>query len=312
MIQFDLKDIGVIDKENQTVATELFNNLYVNKEKRCTFKIGYLQIIGGYGILERAQRIDAHSSKECIIKHAKDSTFSIYNEAVLQHISHSRLKKYNLEWAIAEVYDIFKKQSVVHFSMQYINGSQLHTFLLKSLNPEKDFIDCLLQVSVVLYYLERDLYLDHRDLRYANIFVVSDKRTFNYTSSTETYTFDSDFHICLLDFGFACVGKNRTLINASEEIFHSSEQCFKPGRDLFQLLCSLWSIQEIRNRMSSAFQAVVDSWFSYKDTNYSNLVKNIKKADWSYVLTSEDSFTFLPLVPENLIKTLRSLKHKYN
>jgi hypothetical protein len=63
--------------------------------------------------------------------------------------------------------------------------------------------------------------------------------------------------------------------------------------------------------MSSTFQAVVDSWFSYKDTNYSNLVKNIKKADWSYVLTSEDSFTFLPLVPENLIKTLRSLKNKY-
>jgi len=310
MIQFDLKDIGVIDKEKQTVALELFNSLYVFKEKRCTFKINETQIIGGYGVLEGAIRIDAHGKSLCIIKHPKDKSFSIYNEAVLQYISYITLKKYGLQWCVAKVYDIFNKQSIIHFSMQYIKGCQLHTFLLKSLTPERDFIYCLLQLSIALYYLSNDIHLDHRDLRYANVFVVAEEKNIHYSIAGLEYTLDTPFHICLLDFGFACIGKNTTIINASEGIFHSSERCSKPGRDIFQLLCSLWSIQEVRYRMSNEFQSTVDSWFTYKDINYSSLAKHIKKADWSYVLTSEPMFTFPPLLPENLIKILNDLKNK--
>jgi hypothetical protein len=310
MIQFDLKHIGVIDKENQTVALELFNTLYVAKEKRCIFKISGKKIIGGYGILECAERIDAIRKTLCIIKHPKDTTFSIYNEAVLQYISYMTLKKYGLEFCIPEVYDIFKKQISIHFSMQYIDGCQLHTFLLKSLTPEKDFISCLLQLSIILYYLTNDLHLDHRDLRYANVFVVAQEKKINTNIEGHIYSFTTSFHICLLDFGFACIGKNTTIINASDGIFHAAERCSKPGRDLFQLLCSLWSIPEVRYRMSNEFQSTVDSWFTYKDINYSNLAKHIKKADWSYVLTSEPSFTFPPLLPENLIKILNDLKNK--
>ena len=311
MIQFDLKHIGVIDKENQTVAIELFNNIYVNKEKRCTFNILKKQIIGGYGILEYAERFDSNGKKNCIIKHPKDKNFSIYNETVLQYISYITLKKYNLEWMVSEVFDIFKKQSIIYFSMQNIIGCQLHTFLLNSLHPERDFIDCLLQLSIALYYLEKDIHLDHRDLRYANIFVVDEKKKFTCSIDSTIITVDTLFHICLLDFGFACIGKNTTIINASEGIFHTYERCSKPGRDIFQLLCSLWAIEEIRAKMSSEFQTIVDSLFTYNNMNYSNLAKNIKKTDWTYVLTSEDSFTFPPLLPENLIKTLFILKPKY-
>jgi serine/threonine protein kinase len=310
MIQFDLKDIGVIDKETKTVALELFNTLYMFKEKRCTFKISGKKIIGGYGILERAERVDAHGKTLCIIKHPKDTTFSIYNEAVLQYISYMTLKKYGLEFFIPQVYDIFKKEISIHFSMQYIAGCQLHTFLLKSLTPERDFIYCLLQLSIALYYLSNDIHLDHRDLRYANVFVVAEEKKIHCNIAGLEYSLTSPFHICLLDFGFACIGKNTTIINASEGIFHDAERCSKPGRDLFQLLCSLWSIQEVRYRMSNEFQSTVDSWFTYKDINYSSLAKHIKKADWSYVLTSEPSFTFPPLLPENLIKILNDLKNK--
>ena len=175
--------------------------------------------------------------------------------------------------------------------MERIFGEFIHIFLLNSKNPEKDFILCLLQISIILHILEKTINLDHRDLRVTNIFVVNTPKELKFTIDHKTYLYNCDYHICLLDFGFACIGNKPTIINATEEMFNKNERCFKPGRDLFQLLISILSLELLIN----------------KKHNYINLLKSNSKADLSYIATLDDDFSHEDLLPENFIKFLIQL-----
>ena len=101
--------------------------------------------------------------------------------------------------------------------MDEIKGEFLHTFLKKSTQPEKDFIHCFIQICVALYILQKEINLDHRDLRYANIYIVETPIHFPLKIiNNEPLLYSCNFHICILDFGFACLGHKPTLINAAE------------------------------------------------------------------------------------------------
>ena len=85
----------------------------------------------------------------------------------------------------------------------------------------------------------------------------------------------------------------------------------KPGRDIFQLLASIWCIKEIKDRMSSRFSDIINSFYKYNEYDFSTLLKDETKADWSYVITNKNNFIFPPLIPENLLETLYQLKKSF-
>ena len=236
------------------------------------------EVIGGYGILYYAVRYDTNSYRDCIVKKSIDISFNVLNESILQHISHNILKKCKLEYMIPKVFDVYKKKNNIQFSMEHINGEYIHSFLVNSNQVEKDFIFCLLQISLALHILEKDICLDHRDLRVTNVFVVKNPKEIMFTIDNKTYLYYCDFHICILDFGFACIGSKPTCINATEEMFKKEQRCFKPGRDLFQLLISLLSLESIKNKFNYMFYNKIASLLINDDKNYTNLLNTNKKS----------------------------------
>ena len=317
MVGFNLNPLGInvfFDLSNnktkhieEQLPKELFDGSIIdkNKRKRCVLNFKKKIILGGYGILQETVRIENNNIKECFIKYSKEKTLNILNEALLQYVSYLVLQKYDIHYMISNVYDIYKRNDIIFFCMKKINGMSILNFLLESKHTERDFIDSLIQLCIILYILKKDIYLDHRDLRYTNLYIVKQNTNIHYNE----YILNTNFHICLLDFGFACIGPKQTIINASEDIFQNSEECLKPGRDLFQIVASLMCLKEFRDKINISFLKILDSLFIYNGTDYSKLAKI--SCEWTYILTSESSFNFPFFAPENFIKYLYDLRKSY-
>ena len=328
MVIFNLKKIGVdldidlskdeTDLIEKNLPVELIDGsiIDIRRKKRCILEFKNRTIIGGYGILQELYRIDEKARVSCYVKYSKEKSFNILNEALLQYISYTTLKKYKIEYMISKVYDIYKRNETIFFTMEKINGNSVLQYILESDTPERVFIDILIQLCIVLLILKKEIYLDHRDLRYTNLFIVKEKTDIHlefYAKSAKSekkeYRLSTPFHICLLDFGFACIGKEETVINASEDIFQKKEICLKAGRDMFQIVASLFCIKEFRDKLNPNLLKIVESWFIYKKTDYSKLAKS--SCEWTYILTSEESFNSSFFVEENFLNYLYGLKKEY-
>jgi hypothetical protein len=305
-----------INYDNYIGFEDLFGNIIdKNKKKRCTIRYTNSTVSGGYGIIQFAKRIEHSVEKDIVVKRLiGDEKTNLFKEALLQYVSYISLKNYNLSYFVSKVYDIFYKMDtsdkkyVLHFSMEEIKGIFINTFLKNSLSPEKDFIDSFIQICVALYIFQNDINLDHRDLRYANIYIVEKAIEFPLKILNDNILYTCNFHICILDFGFACIGHKPTLINAAEGFIQNEERCFKPGRDLFQLLVSIWCKKDIRSKMSKEFIEIINSMLCYNEYDYSKITESNEDSKWPYSLTMDDSFSFIPLLPKNLLIKLIELK----
>jgi len=319
-LKIDLKNPVFLNYEKFIGFEDLFGNIIDKKRRtRCTVKYSSKQIVGGYGIITFAKRTVNSDTKNCVVKRLLgDEELNLLKEVFLQHTSYLILKKYNLNIFIPKIYDIFykldttKNKYILHFSMEEVLGIFFHTFLKKSETPEKDFIDSFIQISIALYILENELNLDHRDLRYANIYIVEKPVNIILQLIDKKIDYTCNFHICILDFGFACIGNKPTVLNAAEGFMQKEERCFKPGRDIFQLLISIWSKRSIRSKMSDKFVDNINALLCYGEYDYSNITEASEDSKWPYSLTMDDNFSFAPLLPKNLLIKLMELKNEYN
>ncbi len=130
------------------------------------------------------------------------------------------------------------------FCMSYVSGRTLYSFMKKHWKPttkqenSRALIEIMAQVAYILYYLQKYLRLNHRDVKVNNILIrtrkdpiileLADSRILTY------------YEITLIDFGFACVGcpppKQPTTAFQAGSWFPFGELCCKKGRDLTQLL----------------------------------------------------------------------------
>jgi serine/threonine protein kinase len=315
-LKLDLKNANFETIEKYIGFEDLFGNIIDKlRQKKCNIKYKKKTISGGYGFIYFGKR----NSQDVVIKRLLYSEkTNLLKEAILQYISYCTLQKYNLHYFIPKVYDIFYKIDIndskykLHFSMEEIKGEFMHLFLKNSSYPEKDFIHSFIQICVALYILQKEINLDHRDLRYANIYIVQKPIQFSLTILSEDIQYTSDFYITILDFGFSCIGHKPTVINAAEGFLHNEERCFKPGRDLFQLLISVWCKSEIRNKMNPEFIEKINAILSYNNYDYSKITEINEDSKWPYSLTMEDNFSFIPLLPKNLLIKLIELKKQYD
>ena len=320
-----LKDIYSIDLSKDLIFENIFGDILDhNKNNRCKIVLNNNIMTGGYGIIYFGKRQNNHGSVNDIVvkKLSIHKPYNLLIEAILQHSSYTILEKYNIQYMIPKVYDIYNKidsnlnispRYVIHFCMEEIKGIFIHDFLRESHTPEKDFILAFIQICIVLNILEKELMFNHRDLRYTNIYVVKKNTEIKFTLKEKTYKIISGFYICILDFGFACIGTQQSILNAANGIIQNEEKCMKPGRDLFQLLISIWCKKNIRNKMKPSFIEEINNLLKTNNKDYTQLIiSKHEDSKWPYNLTRGDTFNFIELSPENLFETLYNIWAKHN
>jgi hypothetical protein len=118
--------------------------------------------------------------------------------------------------------------------------------------------------------------------------------------------------VVILDFGFSCLGNAEgiAVVSLSDGILPRLDPCPKEGRDLFQLISSLWSVQQIRSVIGPSLSADIELLLSYRNKSYMNLITKTMEQRWVYILVSDDAFKHPPLHPISLLEFL-SIKYPH-
>lgn len=277
-------------------------SIRIGGKERCKIIYGTVMNRGGYGKIYKCKRISSDIQDVCV-KVPHNPSFSLCSEGLLQWIASETLKEVGVQGAIPEIYDIFQYAGETRIAMSYIKGVSSIDYILNSSTPEITFVQVVVQVCLILGYLEEKIYLDHRDLKADNLWIRNSPVSYSVSCGGKVWTLSAPFQVVVLDFGFGCLGlpDGNSVVSLSDGILPKFDPCPKEGRDVFQLFVSLWSFSSIRNKMSSTFQAEIDILLSYKNKPYTSLIKESIDTRWVYLLVSDPVFKYPPLSPLSLL-----------
>ena len=273
--------------------------IYVNQIKRCKLVYKEINNQGRYGLIQKCYRVDStNKSSIVVVKRPRSLSISLAPEGIIQALCFKTITKHGLYGSIPKPYDIFIVSNEVRYSMEYIDGMNLNTYLnLPGINIEKTFLNCLMQLCFILYVLEIDLHFDHRDLRIENIWIrpLHSEKIYSLTIDGKIYKVAFKFQVILLDFGFACIGnfKRRAVVNLGNEVFSPIDPCPKIGRDMYQFLNSFFENKQFHEKFSREILEQFKFWMK----PYTIINSNI-----SYLITQNPAFENKYLQPIELIR----------
>ena len=276
------------------------------KTKRCSIEYGRRADKGAYGLITHIKRTP--SLGDLCVKSPHRPDVSLCAEAVLQWHTSRTLRAAGIHGAVPHIYDIFQYAGETRFSMDYIDGISAVQAVMEAADPDALWLQILGQVSLILGFLEENIFLDHRDLKADNLWIRQVPIEYTLRVGGHIWHIAAPFQVVLLDFGFACLGgtDGNATVSLGAGIIPKMDPCPKEGRDLFQLVASMWSIPVIRARASREIQAVMDSLLKNRGASFVDLVHQNQQMHWIYLAVSDSAFRHPPLHPVALLLKLSS------
>jgi serine/threonine protein kinase len=299
-----------------TIDIESLPKQYINgairigEAARCTIQYKTIQNRGGYGSIYLANRKDCSGTQEICVKIPHEKGFSLCPEAIIQCIVFHTLEAAKIRGAVPRVFDIFQYAGETRFSMSFIQGQRAIDYIIASATPEITLLQYVAQVALLLGFLEHTVHFDHRDLKADNTWIRCEPIDYRVCIGQTTWHVAAPFQVVLLDFGFSCLGNadGYAAVSLSDGILPRVDPCPKEGRDLFQLISSLWSVPQIRALIGRQLSGDIELLLSYKNRPYSGLITKTLELQWVYLLVSDFAFKHPPLHPIALLEML-SIKY---
>jgi serine/threonine protein kinase len=264
---------------------------------RCKLSYGTIINQGRFGLIQRCTRSVGLKEEALVVKRPRNPIVSLVPEAFMQSICSQVLATAGFPHTVPKVFDIFVFADEVRFSMEWIAGCSLLEFLDDRLSQEGDelFLNCILQVSCILYVLEKELGFDHRDLKPDNLWVQNLAAPIKYRIQLGgvSHEFTILHRIVLLDFGFSCVGTgDKMLVNLGDAI-PDMDSCPKDGRDMYHLLNRLLTHPTIKRELSRELHETIRSWMHPYE---------IQDPSLTHLMTANVSFSIQSLKAERIIQ----------
>ena len=266
---------------------------------RFTLKPSHNLGIGAFGQVDAFWRItpDTIPPRLVALKRPKHPAVDIFIEALVQWRIHNALKAYGLAFCVPEVFDIIRDQrtDAIWFTMEAFSPSLLSDWIRRP-HVSRHFGKVLLQLALFLEVLEVELLVDHRDLKVNNLLILDEPVEVAIECRGEPMTLQFSFRIVLVDFGFSCEGGIMD-VRAGDGL-PPLDACPKVGRDLFQILVSLWSLRDLRSHLEDAWGSLIRRCLG----SYASWVDSKPTLDWMYTVTDESDFS-APLCAPSVIIT---------
>jgi len=253
---------------------------------------------GTFAHVDAFYRLAETSVKVVAVKRPKHPQYDLLTEGLFQWKLHNDLAEYGISSCVPCVYDIFtyKPSGDVWFTMEAFDPIMLSYWCVKHVSTiPKLFPLILLQISMILEVLEKAFNIDHRDLKVNNMLIVEEKTTFGIVWEGKRKEIIFPFRIIIIDFGFACLGK---YLDIKCDGLPPIDLCPKEGRDIFQVIISLWSIQVLR----VALEAEWGSWIRQRIHIGTISFSETRTHDWMYNITEDPEFRAPLCAPGIIIK----------
>ena len=143
---------------------------------RSTKKLICLKTVshGSFGYIDLAQDQTANGVKEVYVKRPILPGKSLLYEACIQHCIAEELSAIGFSTGAPRITDVFMlRDHSVCFAMEPIEGAVTLDRYLESVSQlSAVIVDCLLQLSAMLWHLNSILGMNHRDLKPSNFLIV--------------------------------------------------------------------------------------------------------------------------------------------
>lgn len=259
---------------------------------------------GSYGNISIAKRGETH----VLCKEPRMPEMNLLQEAILQYLAYKTLESEGISWAVPKVYDVFRKDKGICFSMERIYGTSVSDWLAKTSTPDLDTYFLLAQISLILITLERYLNLDHRDLKSNNLLLKPEPCSIHLKLGDSHWSLQCPFRVVVLDFGFACLGsedlQGKPFVNLGDGVLPPMDPCPKEGRDIFHLLVSLLGIPMFRDKVSKRLHDRFDTWLSVGKKTYGTMARRWSTEHWSYLVSSQPTFSIPSCCPIRILNDI--------
>lgn len=234
------------------------------------------------------------------IKRPKHGSYDFFLEALVQWHLHRQFRQFGISFCVPEVFQIFRWHPTgdVWFGMRSFQPVLLSQWCVRRLSAAQPevFAMLMLQIAILLEVLEDEMQMDHRDLKVNNMLIVEDPVPMSLVWRDAPLTLTFPFHVVFLDFGFTCW---RSVVDVREgDGLPPLDPCPKEGRDLFQVIASLWHIQVLR----SVLGGVWGTWITSRLGEYAHT--DHKSLDWMYMVTDDCGFRAPACKPRVVIEEL--------
>lgn len=233
------------------------------------------------------------------VKRPKLPNVDLLREAEFQKYLQGKLKEFKIEFCVPKVYQTFQfaRTGDIWFSMEAHEPLILSKWLIDIMKtPEVNLrlAELLLQLGLFLDVFESFYEIDHRDLKVNNILVIKEPKTIDIPWKGSIISYEFPFWICFVDFGFAC--KRNTIDVRERDGLPTLDPCPKEGRDMFQVIVSIWYIPLVR-------QVLEGTWGPWVRDRIGPWIRQLDAAnlEWLYIVTDDFDFKSPLCYPKRVI-----------
>jgi serine/threonine protein kinase len=250
------------------------------------------------------------------LKSSPNHQASLLIEGLLQSIAHVTLKQYAFPNAVPRILHFIEHPEFGStLVLERIPRAQLFSDYLKSnflwekpcYENDMIFLNVIVQVATYIAILESVLGMNHRDLKGTNVLMVApvDPYTKTVVLKQHSWKFKSHLEISIIDFGFTCIGKGKSIVSAGDFI-SDTDFCPKEGRDMFLFLASLWNVELFRKSLTPKIVSLFNRWLTTENKNWASWLSTPpdKNMISVYLLTSSSTFRSSSCSPFAILKDI--------
>jgi len=295
---------------NQSIFNQ---NLYIDLPTRkltCTKNIAH----GKFGYIDLASYETDLVKTDVYVKRPIISGKSLLYEACIQKIVGDSLAHIGFPTGAPPLLNVFRlKDNSVCFAMEPIVGSITLDKYLETVAKESIpaiIIDCLLQLSAMIWYLDTTIGINHRDLKPSNFLIVEHNKPVRRIINVENeiLEIDSKCSLTFIDFGFSCLGSTETHISdiSLSTVYSKLDPCPKEGRDMYLFLAFLYI--DYHMKLPPKLLSLFESWLHIPGSNLCSFMRKDKEYSkkWLYFMAGNESIKKFNSSPYQVIKDLQS------
>lgn len=273
---------------------------------------------GTYGLMKSCAVYRRHGAGlikvETVYEKSPKQTTSLMAEICLQILAKQELTLLGMGHIVADIKDIVHRpRAPITFTMQqFEHVLDLHRAIIMVGNdlrgPGFDIwlIPLIIQVIVIIGLLEERVGLNHRDLKGDNLLISmksqQQQRSVALGSATWTFTFTNEIYV--VDFGFSCRGSvlGGAATMSAGPFFGLRDVCPKEGRDIYIILCYLYSLREFRANASARLLGLVRELLQHEKVLEHLEMYGLERTEYIYLLLNKADFKSDVCCPRRILR----------
>ena len=268
---------------------------------------------GKFGYIDLAKHIK-NTRQEVYVKRPIIPGKSLLYEACIQKLVGDSLSTIGFPTGAPKIVSIFRlNDDSICFAMEQINNSITLDKYLDSLSLQQMssvIIDCLLQLSAMIWHLDTHIGINHRDLKPSNFLIVEHEKTRKIINiESDIIEIESTHSLTFIDFGFSCLGSTETHICdiSLSSVYSKLDSCPKDGRDMYLFLAFLYI--DYYTKLPLKLLSLFELWLNIPGTNLCKFMRKDKdnSKKWLYFMTGNESIKKFNSLPSIIVKDLLHL-----